>query len=101
MIVFPSMAPSTLLQKILAEIANKPEIYSVYGCPYGIEPADNPDFGRFRGWGWAAHSWQIRAIPPELWQFFLMTKKDYLAHVACRVTPGSDDVLKLFNTFYS
>ena len=38
-----------------------------------------------------------------------MTEKDYLAHVADRITPavrerpaapGSDDILKLFNTFY-
>ena len=107
---FPLNGAIDTFEKVLAEIADKPEIYSVYGCPYGTEPADNPDFGRFRGWGWAAHSWQIRAILPELWQFFLMTEKDYLAHVAGRVTPavrerlatpGSDDILKLFNTFYS
>ncbi|MEC7572822.1 MAG: hypothetical protein VX394_12265, partial [Pseudomonadota bacterium] len=107
---FPVQEAIDLFEQCLAEIVDTPEVYSVYGCPYGTEPADIPDFGRFRGWGWAAHSWQIRAILPELWQFFLMTQKDYLAHVAGRVTPavrerlatpGSDDILKLFNTFYS
>ena len=84
---FPLNGAIDAFEKVLAEIADKPEIYSVYGCPYGTEPADIPDFGRFRGWGWAAHSHQLNAILPELWQIFLMTEKDYRAHMVARLTP--------------
>ena len=45
---FPFNGAINTFEKVLAEIADKPEIYSVYGCPYGTEPADNLDFRRFR-----------------------------------------------------
>ena len=84
---FPVQGAIDLFEQCLAEIVDTPEVYSVYGCPYGTEPADNLDFGRFRGWGWAAHSHQLNAILPELWQIFLMTESDYRAHMVARYTP--------------
>ena len=94
----------------LKAIAGDPNIYSVYGHHFGTEPEDNRDFSRFQGWGWAAHSCQIRRLLPELWKLFLMDENSYLRHVANGSTPDvrakldrtpGRDVLGVLGSFFS
>jgi FkbM family methyltransferase len=77
----------------LADIADADSIYSVYGHHFGTEPAENPDFSRFQGWGWAAHSTRIRALLPELQRLFAMEEQTYLDHVAAQMTDTIRDRL--------
>lgn len=94
----------------LQEIEDRPDVYSVYGHHFGVEPEDSRDFPRFQGWGWAAHSDRIRKLLPELKALFDLDEEAYCAHIATAmtddvrdrldVTPGRD-VLKVLEKFFS
>lgn len=107
---FPVEGAVDAFEHELAAIANNSEIYSVYGHHFGTEPWTSQEFTRFQGWGWAAHSHQIRLLLPMLRELFLMDEQSYLEHVARRltrevrerldVTPGRD-VLNVLRQFFS
>lgn len=107
---FPVSGCIDAFETTLAEVAEQPDIYSVYGCHFGTEPENDRDFSRFQGWGWAAHSAQIRKYLPEMRELFMMTEAAYLQHVAAQMTedmrerldrtPGRD-VLKVLQAFFS
>ncbi|WP_171133757.1 MULTISPECIES: hypothetical protein [unclassified Ruegeria] len=105
---FPVEGAIDAFDAVLDEVKNNPNVYSVYGHHFGVEPEHDPNFTRFQGWGWAAHSSRIRALIPELRDMFLMSEDDYIAHVEDTKTkdvverldrtPGRDvlNVLKLY-----
>lgn len=90
---FPLEGGVEAFETALADIADADDIYSVYGHHFGTEPAENPDFTRFQGWGWAAHSTRIRALLPELQRLFAMEEQAYLDHVAAAMTDQVRDRL--------
>ncbi len=67
---FPLEGAVEAFEKTLDEVASDEHIYSVYGHHFGTEPADDQDFTRFQGWGWAARSSRIRALLPQLRNLF-------------------------------
>ncbi len=107
---FPLSGCIDAFEETLAEVADRPDVYSVYGCHFGTEPPDELDFTRFQGWGWAAHSAQIRKYLSELRDLFMMTEADYLRRIENDLTddvrmrldrtPGRD-VLKVLQSFFS
>lgn len=107
---FPLEDSVAQIEAELDGVADDPQVFSVYGHPFGTEPEDSRDFPRFQGWGWAAHSHRIRALLPELRALFTMDEESYLAEIAGRLTddlrarldttPGRD-VLKTLNNFFS
>ena len=107
---FPTRDAVEQFEAALAGVADRADIYSVYGHPFGTEPDGADPFPRFQGWGWAAHSARIEAILPELKTLFEMPEQDYLAHVRDRLTPdiqarldctGERRVLNVLKRFYS
>ncbi|MEM9128158.1 MAG: FkbM family methyltransferase [Pseudomonadota bacterium] len=107
---FPLAGSVAMFETELEAATDDAKVFSIYGHPFGTEPADTRDFPRFQGWGWAAHSHQIRALLPELRRLFAMDENRYVAHVAARltdkvrarldVTPGRD-VLKVLSRGFS
>ncbi|WP_160973678.1 hypothetical protein [Thalassovita mangrovi] len=107
---FPLQNGVDRFRKALAEVADRPDVYSVYGHPFGTEPENERDFTRFQGWGWAAHSDQIQNLLPELKRLFMLTEAEYLDYIATNMTddirrrlhrtPGRD-VLNVLKMFYS
>ena len=83
---FPRDGSMAEFEAALAETARAPEVFSIYGHPFGTEPAETLDFPRFQGWGWAAWSDRIRAHLPELRRLFALDETRYLAEVAERLT---------------
>lgn len=107
---FPLAGGLAAMEGELAATKDRPEVFSVYGCHFGLEPADDLDFTRFQGWAWAAHSDRIHDILPELRRLFLLSEADYVAEVATRLTPAvrdrldrtpKRDVLKVLGKFFS
>lgn len=84
---FPVEGAADAFEAELAAIADRDDIYSVYGHHFGCEPADDRDFSRFQGWGWAAHARQIEKLLPILSELIAMSETDYLAFVAEALTP--------------
>lgn len=84
---FPLSNAVAQFETELATIADHEDVYSVYGCLFGSEPEDSQDFSRFQGWGWAAHSDQIRRLLPDLQALFLKSEADYLQDIQSRMTP--------------
>ena len=87
-----------------------PEVFSIYGHHFGVEPSDTRDFPRFQGWGWAARSEAIRAVLPELRRLFLLDEAAYAAEIERRLTPAvaarlevtpGRDVVKVLRRFFS
>lgn len=107
---FPIEGAVDAFEAELADISQDQSIYSVYGHHFGFELANFPDFPRFQGWGWAAHSRQIKRLLPGLKALFLMGEAEYLKYVAQRMTsdirerldrtPGRD-VLNVLQQFFS
>ena len=107
---FPVQGAVDAFEGALSGIADKPEIYSVYGHHFGCEDQHSSDFSRFQGWGWAAHSARIRSLLPELSWLFGLNEQDYCAEIASRltdairarldVTPGRN-VLKVLERGFS
>lgn len=107
---FPLEGSVELFETELAAIADDPSIYSVYGHHFGTEPEETQSFGRFQGWGWAAHSSQIKRLLPMLRELFLMDERRYLDYVSSKltsdirkkldVTPGRD-VINVLGQFFS
>lgn len=107
---FPLAGGLAAMEAELSAARDRPEVFSIYGCHFGLEPADDLDFTRFQGWAWAAHSDRIRDILPELRRLFLLSEADYVAEVARRLTPEvrdrldrtpKRDVLKVLGKFFS
>lgn len=84
---FPTRTAIAEFEAALDETAARADVFSVYGHPFGTEPATDRDFSRFQGWGWAAQSARIRALLPELTRLFLLPEAEYLAEIAARMTP--------------
>ena len=94
----------------LADVKGRDDIYSVYGHPFGTESSESTELTRFQGWGWAAHSRQIRTLLPELRRLFSMNEFEYLNTIQSRMnddivsrldcTPGRD-VLNVLRKSYS
>ncbi len=107
---FPIEGSVDLFEKELQAVKDDPTVYSVYGHHFGTESAQDRDFTRFQGWGWAAHSHMVRALLPELRKLFMMNEDAYCHHVSASmtqdivsrlgVTPGRD-VLKVLKRFFS
>lgn len=107
---FPLQGAIDDFEDSLAAVKNKPEVYSVYGHHFCTEDERDLDFSRFQGWGWAAHSERVRALLPELKQLFMMSEREYLAHINNELddslrkrldrTPGRD-VLGVLANFFS
>ena len=107
---FPLSGCVESFEDALADVSERSDIYSVYGCHFGTEPEDSRDFSRFQGWGWAAHSAQIRKYLPELRELFMMTEAAYRRHVETHMTeeirkrldqtPGRN-VLNVLKSFFS
>lgn len=107
---FPLEGGIDAFERSLDEIAGNPGIYSVYGHHFGTEPAEDPDFPRFQGWGWAAHSDRIRELLPDLRALFALDEDSYCALIEAEmtdairarldVTPGRD-VLSVLKAFFS
>lgn len=107
---FPVSGCIEAFEESLADTAGRDDVYSVYGCHFGTEQPDDPNFTRFQGWGWAAHSARIRKYLPELRDLFVMTEAEYLQTIKSELTddirerldrtPGRD-VLKVLTQFYS
>lgn len=107
---FPIRGAVETFEAELAKVHFKPEVYSVYGHHFGIEPPQTPDFPRFQGWGWGAHSDRIQNLLPELRDLFMMSEQDYCAYVADNLnediqarldtTPGRN-VLNVLGQYYS
>ncbi len=107
---FPLEGAVDAFETELAAVAARDDIYSVYGHHFGTEPRRRRDFSRFQGWGWAAHSRQIRRILPVLRDMFLADEETYLARVAAQMTrrirkrldrtPGRD-VLRVLESGFS
>ncbi len=107
---FPVEGAIDQFEMTLLEVKERCDIYSVYGHHFATEPKDTRDFSRFQGWGWAAHSQQIRAYLPRLTDLFLKSEAEYSAFVAARltsevcerldVTPGRN-VLNVLQSFFS
>jgi hypothetical protein len=85
---FPLNGAVEIFEGELEQIAGKRDIYSVYGHFFGTEPPGCREFSRFQGWGWAAHSYQVRQLLPQLREMFLMDEKSYLQHVESLLTPS-------------
>ena len=107
---FPLEGGINDFEKGLEDIIDSPDIYSIYGHHFGLEPTESLDFTRFQGWGWAAHSDRIRMLLPKLKALFAMDEESYCAHIAAEmtddicarldVTPGRD-VLRVLEKFFS
>ena len=107
---FPVEGGIDLFEKELSVIADRADVYSVYGHHFGTEPPQNQEFSRFQGWGWAAHSKQIQAYLPKLIKLFLMNENDYKEYITSKLTdeirrrldqtPGRD-VLNVLKAFFS
>lgn len=107
---FPINGAVDTFEKELAQISGNDRIYSVYGHLFGVEPKMSFDFSRFQGWGWAAHSYQIRRLLPHLRDLFLMDEDAYVRHVSSLMkpeirmrldcTPGRD-VLSVLKSYFS
>ena len=107
---FPLENAIAAFEHELNEVAGRDDIYSVYGHHFGTEPDSTQEFSRFQGWGWAAHSGQIRRYLPRLRDLFMLSEQDYLNYVDKRltdevkarldITPGRD-VLRVLASFFS
>jgi FkbM family methyltransferase len=107
---FPLEGGVAAFEAGLRDIADRPDIYSVYGHHFGNESPDNREFPRFQGWGWAAHADRIRSLLPELRSLFAMDEESYCAWIASEmtddvryrldVTPGRN-VLSVLQKFFS
>ncbi len=84
---FPKEGAIEVFEAELNRIADKKYIYSVYGCHFGNENPLSREFSRFQGWGWAAHSDQIKCLLPDLTELYLMTERQYVAHISEQLTP--------------
>jgi len=107
---FPLSNAVAQFEAELAAIADRKDVYSVYGCLFGTESEDSQDFTRFQGWGWAAHSHQIRRLLPDLRALFMKSETAYLSEIQRRLTPeieaGLDrtpgrNVLSVLKQFFS
>lgn len=107
---FPVNGAVDAFDNELDKISANDRIYSVYGHFFGVEPRESSDFSRFQGWGWAAHSYQIRRLLPRLRELFLMDEDTYVRHVSPLITPEINarldrtpgrDVLKVLQAFFS
>ena len=107
---FPLEGGIKEFEKTLDTVEDEPEIFSVYGHHFGVEPANTSNFPRFQGWGWAAYSQKINLLLPELRRLFMMSEESYIKYIAetltddivkkLDVTPGRD-VLNVLNSFFS
>lgn len=107
---FPLEGAVDAFETALAQIADDPRVYSVYGHHFGVERPDTEIFPRFQGWGWAAWSEKIRALLPELRRLYLMSEVDYVAHIKDSMTDTirtrldltpPRDVLNVLQSFFS
>lgn len=107
---FPVNGAVDAFESELDSISGNDRIYSVYGHLFGVEPKDSQDFSRFQGWGWAAHSCQIRRFLPRLRVLFLMGEDAYVKHISSLMTPEirsrldrtpGRDVLGVLGSFFS
>lgn len=94
----------------LLAIKDRPDIFSVYGHFFGMEPEECREFSRFQGWGWAAHSHQVAGILPKLRELFMLDEDGYVRHIEARMTPEirkrldrtpGRDVLNVLAMFFS
>jgi len=107
---FPVEGGIAAFEESLRDIADRPDIYSVYGHHFGNESPNDREFTRFQGWGWAAHAERIRSLLPDLWSLFAMDEESYCAWIAREmtddirsrldVTPGRN-VLSVLEKFFS
>ena len=107
---FPVSTCVAQFEKELADVKARDDIYSVYGHPFGTESAESAELTRFQGWGWAAHSRQIKGLLPELHRLFSMNEIEYLNTIQSRTnddivdrldcTPGRD-VFNVLKKYYS
>ncbi len=107
---FPLAGGLAAMEAGLDAVRDRPEVFSVYGCHFGLEPPEDLDFARFQGRAWAAHSDRVHDILPELRRLFLLSEANYVAEVARRLTPEvrdrldrtpKRDVLKVLGKFFS
>jgi hypothetical protein len=106
---FPTSNAISVFLEHLAEIANDPSVYSVYGHHFEV-PNEGRDFSRFQGWGWATTRNKLMPVLSQLKTLFMMTEPDYLSWTAAAlipeivakldVTPGRD-VINVLNKQFS
>jgi hypothetical protein len=107
---FPLEGAVERFEEELSAIKSRNDVFSVYGHHFLVEKENEPDFPRFQGWGWAAHSKQVRRFLPKLKQLFSMSENEYTNYVRSALnddirgrldtTPGRN-VLQVLETFFS
>ena len=77
---FPVRGAINSFDHALLEIADNPEIFSVYGHPFLFSGEENGS-ARFQGWGWATTASKLKPVWEQLLECYLMTEEDYLSFV--------------------
>lgn len=107
---FPVESGVEEIERTLADVAGRRDVFSVYAHHFGTECKENLEFTRFQGWGWAAHAAAIRHLLPALRGLFTMSEQAYRSYIAANLdenvksrldrTPGRD-VLKTLQAGFS
>ncbi len=85
---FPSVNAVEEFKRSLERADKDPEIYSVYGHPFGIDN-ENRGIARFQGWGWASTAEKLIPVIAQLKALFAMNEQAYLTFVEQNLT---DDI---------
>lgn len=85
---FPTRRAIEIFDRALDAIADRPDVYSIYGHPF-LVPAESDTITRFQGWGWATTSDKLKPVLERLYDCFRMNEQDYLTWVQEQL---SDDI---------
>ncbi len=83
---FPVSGAIDEFSRALSAIENKPDVFSVYGHPFGVR-SEEQGVARFQGWGWATTSEKLRPVWEQLMDCYLKTEEEYLDFVRANLTP--------------
>ena len=83
---FPSRNAVPAFLQCLAEVEQRPDIFSVYGHHF-LTPEERDTFSRFQGWGWATTRTKLLPILQEVYRLFALSEAAYLAYTRAHLTP--------------
>lgn len=83
---FPTRDSVATFRTLLEQIADDPEVFSVYGHHFGV-PKEGQTITRFQGWGWGSTSAKLQPYLEELRACYMMNEQDYTDWVQSQLTP--------------
>ncbi|GJL92364.1 MAG: hypothetical protein DHS20C04_20230 [Hyphococcus sp.] len=89
---FPVRGAIEGFDSALDAVAEKPDVFSVYGHPFLFSGEENGS-ARFQGWGWATTAPKLRPVWEQLMECYLMSEEDYLAFVDRELTPDIEEAI--------